>query len=194
MVATLFEAFENNYNNDNSEQQIIESYRGFINTNVPFSTVVSSKRQGCINNNNNKPVLIPPWFINDRYEIVFSLPKQVPQKPIYSVLPTYELNEQCGYYNTDICGNLKGFTFKAYRLLVETINRYKNDSSAQFFAPNNYIDLEQGWHVVRWKPPIPPIPPQPKCSQSGGPCGAGQGGKTCCSGLTCKGGYYGRCE
>jgi len=133
---------------------MIEEYCGFISMNVQFSAYVSSKKTGYVNNN-KKPVLIPPWFITNKYDIVFSLPIPVPQKPIYSVLPTYEVNKNEGYYNTEICGSLKAFTFKAYKLLDETINRYKNDLSAQFFAPNNYIDLEQGWHVVHWKPPTP---------------------------------------
>ena len=190
MVATLFEAFENNNNNGNSEQQMIESYCGFINMNVQFSDKFP-KKQECINNN-NKPVLIPPWFITNRYDIVFSLPIPIPQKPILSVLPTYKVNSNIptGHYNTEICGNLKGFTFKAYKLLVETINRYKNDSSAQFFAPNNYIDLEQGWHVVHWKPPTPP---KPKCSLSGGQCGTAYG-TTCCPGLKCTDAYNGQCQ
>ena len=159
MVASLFEAFENNNNyNGNSEQQMIESYCGFINMNVQFSYKFP-KKQECINNN-KKPILIPPWFITNQYDIVFSLPIPVPQKPIYSVLPTYKIDAlvPTGHYNTEICGSLKAFTFNAYKLLDTIINKYKNDPKVQFFAPNNYIDLEQGWHVVNFNPPQPPPP------------------------------------
>ena len=190
MVATLREAFGNYNYNGNDEQQMIESYCRFINMNVQFSSFVSSKKQKCINNN-KKPILIPPWYITNSLVIVFTLPPVGPQNPIQSVLPTYEVNAYTGHYNTEICGSLKGFTFKAFKLLVETINKYNNDPSAEFFAPNNYIDLEQGWHVVRWKPPPPQPPP---CSVVGGPCGGAVEGRHCCTGLTCEGGFYGTCE
>ena len=187
MVATLTEAFEN-YNNYDSkyEQQIIESYFTFINSNVEYPIY---KKMPCINNN-KKPVFMKPWLITRNFAIVFVLPDGLPRVKINSVLPSYMVNKQTGHYNTEICGSLKAFTFKAYKLLYETINKYKNDPTASFFAPNNYIDLEQGWHKVDWKP-VPP--PPPSCSKSGGPCGPGHPGESCCKGLTCEGGFYGTC-
>ena len=128
------------------------------------------------------------------YLITYSLPIPIPQKNILSVLPAYKVentHQNIGRFNTKICGSLKGFTFKAYKLLDETINKNKNNPKAEFFAPNNYLDLEQGWHVVYWKPP--PMPPKPSCASEGQMCGL-EHSITCCSSLKCSDNYSGMCH
>jgi hypothetical protein len=57
----------------------------------------------------------------------------LPVLPVYK--PPNNTKVPMRLFNTEICGSLKRFTFKAYKLLIETINRYKNDSSTQFLHP-----------------------------------------------------------
>lgn len=131
MVATLIEAFGNYNNFDNgnlTEQFMIESYCKFINANVQYYKNIDKPE--CVNNN-TKPVLITPWLINNNYAIIYIPPWDPPWKPppIKSVLPVVKVNKDKGNYNTEICGSLKAFTFKAYKLLFQTINKYKDPSS-----------------------------------------------------------------